>query len=140
MIGQQQGKERLLKLAAHLTTVPRKGFDMGYFSQCGAPACALGHATTIFDELHLDKGGGLVYTNVHEGVVLRMFGMDAAQYFFCLSIYDANKLFSGENHRADGKHLPETPKMVAKRLRAHVRTDSYVMTDAADDAYARDKG
>ena len=45
-------REKLLKLADHLETVPEEKFNMNKW-HCGTQSCALGHACTIFPQLEL---------------------------------------------------------------------------------------
>ena len=121
-VSRHVGLRRLLVLAEYLQTLPRSKFDMGTWcsgrtmNECGATACAFGHAVEIpaFQRAGLrmcDSWGELVPQ--YRGVD----GFDAAGLFFAISDYDATHLFSESK-------LGETPKQVAKRIRAFVAEQS----------------
>lgn len=107
-------KKRLLKLAAHLKTVPRERFNMRYFggpvAGCATDGCAAGHAADIFRRqgytcgpIPMFKEHGRVLTG---GEALRVFfGIDDSGYDF---------IFAAAN-------APSTPKQVAGRIELWVK-------------------
>ena len=122
--------KRLLKLADHLDTVPRKVFNMGTWydvdtdaaPSCQTQACAMGHATNVpaFRRLGLRKEQTYEDCNTKSYDVTMPGcrnggGMDAAVELFGIKRDDAEVLFSPAYDKA-----PETPKQVAKRIRRFV--------------------
>jgi hypothetical protein len=129
-------KERLLKLASELERcsdgrvlkIPRDGtafFDMGTvvaaiepefredYHGCGTAACAMGFAGLHpwFQERGLEWSPRLRYLKVNNRS--HTFNR-AAQTFFGVTYDDAEDLFNPT------KYVNETPKQVAKRIRAFV--------------------
>jgi len=121
-------KRRLRTLADHLRKLPpsiiRKkcGFNMNlWVHDCGAAACAFGHACTIpsFNR------AGLRYDKPRDQPVFnRREGFDAAANFFDIDTGEAHFLFDADRYEAqyelyaNGSKdvVPITPKMVAKRI------------------------
>lgn len=106
-------KERLLRLAEHLDTVPNKKYShFEWF--CGTKACALGHATNVL-EFNLDglfRSGNYVAYRTPSGVE---YGIWAAQSFFDLSSDICDRIFSTTGYSlVDG---PVTPRAVAVLIR-----------------------
>lgn len=103
---------RLTKLADLLETIPRKEYDHSrYFNECGAPACALGYATTIpsfrkagFRREPKIRGRTYYYATL-EGSRNPLI----ASAFFRISVREASVLFWGTH--------PRTPKQEAKLIR-----------------------
>lgn len=119
-------KQKLLKLADYLETVPPKNFDMGVWGlrkrstqKCASTACALGWGTNIWpDELKLvpDSDDKNMASVIHVRTGAKNFS--AAREFFGLGYGAANDLFGIVWDRLD-----ETPKQVATRIRSFVRNN-----------------
>ncbi len=110
--------KRLLTLADHLDTVPKREFDMAYW-KCGTTACAIGHACSIpsFRRAGLKLVGAQIYDDgapyiQHYPEFDDEVGFDAAANFFDIDDREAESLF--------GYREPETPKRVAKRIRKFI--------------------
>ncbi len=106
-------KNRMIKLADHLETVPPDNFDMGFW-KCGTKACAIGHGCTIPSfrraGLHLSiLEDEPIYKNLHH--------YDAIAEFFGIPFSDAVDLFSTNNAN---KYL--TPHEMALHIREYLRT------------------
>lgn len=127
--------DRLLKLADFLETAPRKAFDMRNWQvkratkpegkkpgECGFAGCAMGWAahTRMFRGLRIDTDGDLVFKKpMFDG-----HGFEAAAAPFEISTADARHLFDPEHYYDFAKCIatPATPKNVAKRIRAFVKS------------------
>lgn len=124
--------ERLLRLAAHLDTVPAGVFDMTQWAikaDCGTVACALGHACSVPEfaaaglRLHWSDGP-------YESACVRLAGENphngygVASSFFDIDLQDAHHLFSpGDYLGADGNPRAGDdihPAEVAQRIREFV--------------------
>ena len=135
--------ERLLRLAAHLETVPAEAFDMGDWAvrhTCGTTCCALGHACTIPE--FAAAGLTLVWDADERAQPIRatpecrddvgrlVVGFRAAVAFFGIEPRDARDLFDPERYIPDVSRpdADETalwasirPADVADRIRELVR-------------------
>lgn len=125
-------KRRLLKLAAHLKTVPREKFNMRYFGGpvlgCATDGCAAGHAADIFRRQGYTCGPIPVFpafTVPKANSVPRYYlpgrptfksfiGGEAIREFFGIGDDGYNFIFSSAN-------APSTPKQVAKRIEEFVK-------------------
>lgn len=116
-------KDRLLKLADYLETVPRKKFDIsgwGYETKkCGFAGCAMGWAGfgRLFRGLKFERGDLHYAPEPHLGndgfsIAQSLFGIDgeASRYLFSYRFYP------------DGETV--TPKRVSKRIRSFVAEKS----------------
>lgn len=110
-------KDRLLKLANFLETLPKEGLDMRKWSEamtpsCGYRACAIGWATTIFKDegFHMEKSDS-IYPSFYP-VCDSNYGWEAVWVFFDLSWQQAESLF--------GDHNPDDPKYIASHIRDFV--------------------
>lgn len=122
------GLRRLLRLADHLDTVPRKSFDMRYWraegANCGTVSCAAGHACSIPSF----RKAGLVmeydYT-MYAGLKVFMVkyksdeSFDALAQFFGISSEDAEFLFNPQQYN-QYFYANITTKQVANRIRKYV--------------------
>lgn len=122
-------KKRLLKLAAHLRTVPREKFNMSYFGGpvlgCATDGCAAGHAADIFRRQGYTCDPIPVFTVPKVNSVPRytlpgrptfksFTGGEAIREFFGIGDDGYNFIFSSAN-------APSTPKQVAKRIELWVK-------------------
>ena len=118
-------KDRLLKLAAHLDTVPKKRFNMDEVvsenastTLCGTRGCAMGHALSIKSfrklGLKLNSDGSDVRFKDYDG------SYEGAEELFDTNSLQAAALFgcSWEN-----KHRYQSPKSVAASIRRFVKTN-----------------
>ena len=120
-------KVRLLKLADYLDTLSTNSshFDMGSWAfsytpdskigECGSAGCALGYATNIFPELHLEwiKSKNGMYTgNI---TFDDSAGFLAAAKFFDLRNYESVKIFSYTNYPNPSRNI--TPQDVSRKIR-----------------------
>lgn len=101
-------KDRLLKLAAFLRTVPIKQFDMGWWVEadkkghnhehaslkCGTTACALGWATAVFPQLYYDVETSSILIKNHEYDNYEL-NEETAKVFFGLTEDGFEDLFMG---------------------------------------------
>lgn len=110
-------KKRLLKLAAHLKTVPREKFNMRYFGGpvkgCATDGCAAGHAADIF------RRQGYACNPIPSFTCSRptfqsFTGSEAIREFFGIDDDGYNFIFSSAN-------APSTPKQVAKQIELWVK-------------------
>lgn len=124
----RRGAERLLKLADFLEAVPRKNFEMGTFGtaidetapvkrfsgefDCGFAGCAMGWAAhgRVVKGLKYAVDSDVFSYGSHEYGD----GFEAASVVFGVVYQDAIDLFKYRG--------PETPREVAKRIRAFVRS------------------
>lgn len=114
-------RERLMKLADHLDTVPEAQFDMtNWKSTCGTAACAAGHAAMMpeFNEegfvLRSESsifGTYYYYYPAYQGYK----AFEACENFFNLHWKAADYIFSQLKYGYD-----VTPKEVAQRIREFV--------------------
>lgn len=134
-------KERLLKLASFLDTLPPERFDIQHWVRydwggkpdlsCGTSACALGWATTIpeFREaglrLRQTTWGfvgvwcpGVEETDSHH----HSMSQEAAQVFFGLAKKEADRIFMPDYYDYDGEDVK--PVDVAERIREVCGVDS----------------
>lgn len=127
-------KLKLLKLADHLESLPRKKFNIEYWckedSHCGTVACAFGWCPVIFPRSGLKmikEHGEIQYTNKNG----QFYGARAASEFFDIYYDDACSIFLGSKYPKFYKYDKNgyifggkviTPKMVAKRIRHFVKT------------------
>lgn len=130
-------KNRLLKLADFLDTVPRKKFDLynwitkksnntattiDHIKECGFAGCAVGWAMTLpsFKKAGLKtiKDNNLFYNDEYFSVPYYKGHENwyAVSKFFGISTYDAGDLFRIESYSSNA-----TPKMVARRIRKFVK-------------------
>jgi hypothetical protein len=137
--------KRLLKLASHLETIPRKEFYIGSWqeldeSKCGTTACALGHACFMkeFKRIGLSmKITGNKLTGYNSLPVFKptlaedkkicgskkQHGYHAAEALFGLSYDEADSLFSSDSYNKN-----VTPKTVAKKIRRFVKAKMLLET------------
>lgn len=114
-------KERLLKLADFLDTVPAEKFDLRTW-QCGTTACAVGWACTMPEF----QDEGLVLANrwpdfIPFPMYIGYTCWTAVKQFFELTSVNADHLFDA------GEYEPgATPQDVAVRIRRVVAEDSIV--------------
>lgn len=114
------GRQRLEKLARRLYSVPAEKFWMGTWmtgelNRCGSTACAIGWASTIFenDGLVMAKPEGerfAAYRPAFEGIT----NWSAVEDFFVLSNPAAHRLFGPNQERG--------PRQVAKRIKHFLKT------------------
>ena len=116
------GLKRLLRLADHLDTVKKKTFDMcvwRYDTECGAVACAVGHACTIPEfkraglSIRQNRYGEWYPSYRGKKVVMSVCA------FFGLTENEEMYLFANAEDDYD-----TTPKQVAKRIRRFVKAKS----------------
>lgn len=131
-------RERLLRLADHLDTLPAESFDMGHWGVlnprgCGTVCCALGHACFIpefaAEGLRLDFGtdqepddaGELAMVVLYRGGLWYATGYRAAAALFDIPARLAHDLFDPARYDA----VPEDihPRDVAGRIRDLVAKD-----------------
>lgn len=105
---------RLLKLASHLESLPRKVFSIEVWHQtksCGTVACAAGHACMMPEfrraGFRLTEDGWPIYRGEEH--------FHACSKFFGITVDESLELFSPNYY----KNSP-TPKQVAKRIRTLV--------------------
>lgn len=118
-------KDRLLKLAGFLDTVPSRKFDLVYWQKdrsCGTTACACGWASKLFNKCRGDDKLVLIDTNDDEYILESKDGscegFDAAARFFGISERSAINLFHPS-------YYPEghtNAKYVANRIRQFIKT------------------
>lgn len=119
-------KDRLLKLADFILTVPKEQFNMEYwgkdvnFKSCGTAACACGWATVLFkrckDAPHLEEDK-YSYSNI-DFVYNGKIGFNAAAEFFDITHEASEYLFYPSRYKA--KH--PTRRMVSQRIKKFVKT------------------
>lgn len=108
--------DRLNKLADHLDTIDPTEFTMRFWvHNCGSPACAFGHATTIFPELRIDVKRHHVMYNGY-------YNEDAASIFFDLDLEDVNEIFMPSAYDVD-RDDDITPSMVAAKIREVIKNN-----------------
>jgi len=109
--------DRLLRLAAHLETVPESEFDMRTWAKqtpCGTVCCAVGHAASIPEF----RDAGLSLMPVMDNPIRLvpfydgLSDWDATMRFFDLRYREACHLFDPTKYSE-----PLTPRAVAARLR-----------------------
>lgn len=127
--------KRLLKLADHLDTLPRKEFDFGTWSQvqsCGTTACALGHACTMPAFRRLGAKLVLDWVESEDSKFLRptLSGQEdeagvyeVSNTLFGLNYDEVERLFYPGNafHGYSGLGENATPKQVARHIRKFVK-------------------
>jgi hypothetical protein len=127
-------RAKLLKLADHLESLPRKKFNIGYWckedNRCGTVACAFGWCPIIFPRSGLKmykEIGEIKYKNVNG----THWGINAAEEFFQINDKDARDIFLGTRYKEYHSYNKNgfkrgsnavTPKVVAKRIRNFVET------------------
>lgn len=119
-------KERLLKLAAGLRTIPPNKFNIGDYVSigdmdngyaCGVVCCAIGWGPKFFpDDLEWVRGDGTYYFVRLRGTYYS--NVNAAQYFFDLSWPQLQRLFFPSAYYPN----PE-PSDVADRIEAYCRKE-----------------
>lgn len=141
-------KQRLLKLADLLDTVPRKRFNISSWASskfCGKPkepehnecnttACAMGWATTLpvfkraglklrLPENKLNYDGCMILTMAKKHMCSTyLTHMDAAAAVCGISYHEAQQLFDVEDPSTGKPRSRETPKQVARRIRKFVKS------------------
>jgi hypothetical protein len=137
-------RERLLKLATFLETVPRKKFDFSRVVgdaedswaipteaprktfDCGSVACAIGWCPVVFPRLaryRLNQQALFRVTTADDG----MYFTDVARELFAITSSEAYALFSaGSQELFDLPRLSDTatPKQVARNIRTFVKRHS----------------
>lgn len=124
-------KERLLKLADFLDTLPAKRFDISLYAEdgfskdnCGTAACACGWATVVFPRSRLKLKKNKLYDySFHTNIISykdkhdkELEGTLAAAAFFDIPHKIANNLFL-----ASGYHnLNVSPEEVAMKIRSTI--------------------
>lgn len=115
---------RLLKLAAHLDTVPPEKFDLGHWI-CGTTACAVGHACSIPEFRAEGLGWNSKQSRTRfENPAPRFGGSEgwyAVQKFFDLDYGQATALFLDDSYDTHGERT--TAAEVAQRIREVVASD-----------------
>lgn len=127
-------RAKLLKLADHLESLPRKKFNIGYWCKedniCGTVACAFGWCPIIFPRsgLKMYKDiGEIEYKNTSGS----HWGIEAAKEFFQINGLVARDIFLGTHYqeystvKKNGDWRASegiTPKRVARRIRHFVKT------------------
>lgn len=121
-------KDRLLKLAAYLETVPSGHFNMKEWvnkpatkpegkkpGECGFSGCAVGWAAhgKLFRGLKFEQSTLLDGKSSLYPTYQNLDGFDAVEKLFDISEDDAERLF--------GSDRKGTPKEVAKRIRSYIQ-------------------
>lgn len=123
--GADMNKDRLLKLADFLDTVPDDRFDMHTWASggfepeaCGTVACAAGWACTIFKDegLHLR-----FYKNGPKPAFKELRGIDAVEEFFDLDYGQTMHLFFCRDYDEEHPAWVGGPNKVAEVIRAFVQ-------------------
>jgi hypothetical protein len=137
---------RLMKLAAHLATVPKKEFDMENWynkvegekvAECGTVACALGIACQIpsFKAAGLklivsghvfdleDDNGNIIERAEYHGTPVygKLEGCEAGEAFFGLTDIEGAELFLPEYYNIY-KNRKVTPSQVIKKIKTIVKS------------------
>lgn len=128
-------KERLLKLADFLETVPKKNFNLETFAEsdkdesinsfikrfrkkeCGTTGCALGWCTVVFPRKFKFEHN---FCNSDCDIGLNM-GWETADEFFGLRRIESEYLFMKDKYPLNKR----TPKCVSKRIRKFVETGCF---------------
>ncbi len=120
-------KERLLKLAEFLKTVPREKFDMNVWASddatknnCGTAGCAVGWAATCFKRSGFYLDNSYCEFNHPPIPAYKEFtDWNAVREFFKITLDESYYLFSPSTYfRGDKKPSPQT---VAKRIQQFVK-------------------
>jgi hypothetical protein len=116
-------RQRLLRLADHLDTVPKELFNMRTwytsYRGCGTVACAAGHAAAVPE--FKDEGFALETTDdcEKEPVYKGHTGFEACSAFFKLDFNTNQRIFTRYSYGEDDP----TPKEVANRIREILTAD-----------------
>lgn len=111
-------KKRLLKLAAHLKTVPNAKFNMSYFGGpvkgCATDGCAAGHAADLFRRQGYTCEPAPAFQSCGLPRFKTLTGGEAIKMFFGIDDNGYAFIFSSANS-------PSTPEQVAKRIELWVK-------------------
>lgn len=126
-------RDRLLRLAAHLDTLPAESFDMGHWGVwnprgCGTVCCALGHACSIPEfaaegltlefgtDREPDEAGELALVVLKRGNLWYATGYRAASALFDIPAQLSRDIFDPGSY-ADAVPEGIRPADVARRIR-----------------------